>query len=190
MVGWLLLQTFLLTIERHLFDFIRRFVCNIMTDKGEEASSWPSSVDIVETEKRILLFLDLPGMSTSSFQVQYAANPPGGEPGGTLVVTGERSRPSLDSAYRVLAGGRFAGAFVRQVVVPVKVEPSSLKASYRDGVLLVRINKAASGPKPLLVLSFGGTGAPATPDRQASQPAPLTPTPSAVAYEQPAMYTP
>ncbi|KNC52912.1 uncharacterized protein AMSG_09076, partial [Thecamonas trahens ATCC 50062] len=121
-------------------------------------AAWPSSVDIVESESRVLVFLDLPGMSSSAFKVEYAANSPAGPPGGTLSVSGVRTRPALQGKFRVISSSRFAGPFAQHITIPLQVEPATLKASYRDGVLLIRIRKAAAvaAAKPAIKLNFGG----------------------------------
>jgi HSP20 family protein len=92
------------------------------------------------------------GTTPASIEVQALA--PGLDPAsleitidrGLLVIAGERKSdlPPPDARASVYANERFAGPFRRVVSLPEDADPARVDASYRDGVLRVRVAKRES----------------------------------------------
>jgi len=104
------------------------------TQTGASADpTWLPAVDIHETKDDIVLSFDLPGVSEKDVQVSIT--------GDLLTVRGERrfERESSDSYHRV---ERLYGRFERSVQLPMVAQTDKVKASYRDGVLAVKLPKA------------------------------------------------
>jgi HSP20 family protein len=96
---------------------------------------WLPAVDVHETKDEVALTVDIPGVSEKDVQVSMT--------GDLLTVKGERrfERDSSPEAnyHRI---ERLYGKFERSVQVPFPVQTDKIKATYRDGVLTIRLPKA------------------------------------------------
>lgn len=107
--------------------------------EGEPALSLPSwgllSAEVRESEKEILVTMEVPGMEKSDYNVTIEGN--------TLFVTGEKrmETESQDERFHVLE--RAYGSFQRAIPLPGTVDAENATASYRNGVLTVKLKKLA-----------------------------------------------
>jgi HSP20 family protein len=106
------------------------------TFNAERPQTWVPTSDILETEDRIQIRLDLAGMSKEDLDIQLTDN-------NTLTIRGERKFEEVDKAkyHRV---ERFYGNFTRSFVLPAHVETDKIGASFKDGVLEIVLPKAES----------------------------------------------
>ena len=95
---------------------------------------WLPAVDIEETKDDVVLSFDIPGVSEKDVQVSIT--------GDLLTVKGERrfEREGSEGTYHRVE--RLYGKFERSVQLPMVVQTDKVKASYRDGVLTVKLPKA------------------------------------------------
>ncbi|HXE76493.1 MAG TPA: Hsp20/alpha crystallin family protein [Candidatus Xenobia bacterium] len=115
-------------------------------DVGEalEGATWAPAVDIVETDNEIVLKADLPGIDPKDVDVQVHD--------GTLTLKGERKFESdvKEDNYRRIE--RTYGAFVRSFSLPQTVDSERVSASYRNGVLELKLPKRPEAkPKQIKV---------------------------------------
>lgn len=111
------------------------------TGKGDEDdfSAFPRwgmlAGEVEETTKDLLVRIEVPGMRKEDCQISIEGN--------LLVVKGEKhsEREHRDSTYHVRE--RAYGAFERSVHLPRTVDSDKAQASYKDGVLMVRLPKLA-----------------------------------------------
>jgi HSP20 family protein len=92
------------------------------------------------------------GTTPAAIEVQALA--PGLDPAsleitvdrGLLVIAGERKSelPQPEARVSIYANERFSGPFRRVVSLPEDADPARVEASYRDGVLRVRVAKRES----------------------------------------------
>ncbi|MBD3240825.1 MAG: Hsp20 family protein [Chitinivibrionales bacterium] len=94
--------------------------------------TWPR-VDVTEDNDVYRLEADLPGMSRESIGVTVEK--------GVLTIRGEKKTGGMSREHRYAHLERRYGAFSRSFKVPGDVEPDSIEASYRDGVLEVILKK-------------------------------------------------
>ena len=100
--------------------------------------------DVFEDEQRVVVRLELPGMTREDFQIDVLPE--------LLTVRGEKrfEQESTQGRWRVLQ--RAYGSFQRRVPLPVAVKVDEVRAVYRDGVLKVELPKAEAGaPKSVTV---------------------------------------
>ena len=117
---------------------------------GEEGSwghyTWTPPVDIYETDEALVLTADLPGVSTDEVSLEIHNN--------TLILRGERKHDAAvkeDNYHRV---ERAYGPFQRCFVLPTLVDQEHVQATYRDGVLELRLPKSeAAKPKRIAIQS-------------------------------------
>ncbi len=89
--------------------------------------------EMEETDKEIVVRLELPGMEKEDCHITID--------GGMLYLRGEKrfERTTQDSTYHVME--RAYGAFQRAIPLPRNVDTDNAQASYKNGVLTVRLPK-------------------------------------------------
>lgn len=99
-------------------------------------SPWMPAVDVEETESGFTLKMDLPGIKPEDVRVRVVDD--------VLTIEGERRLERVaDDKGRTHRSERLAGSFSRSFSLRTPVDPSSIKATYRDGVLEVTLPRAA-----------------------------------------------
>ena len=101
---------------------------------GSQARTWAPVLDIHETKDDLVLNFELPGVTDKDVSLSIT--------GDLLTLKGERgtNRDLKDeSVYHV---ERVYGKFERSVQLPMPVQADKVKATYRDGVLEVKVPKA------------------------------------------------
>lgn len=96
------------------------------------------SMDVAETDKEIEVTCELPGLEEKDVEISLADD--------VLTIKGEKraERQEKDKNYQTIE--RSYGAFTRQVTMPSGVDPDSIKASMKQGVLRITALK----PKAVL----------------------------------------
>jgi HSP20 family protein len=115
---------------------------------GEEGSwgpsTWTPPVDIYETDDALILTADLPGVSKDEVSIEVHNN--------TLILRGERKHDAAvreDSYHRM---ERAYGPFQRAFVLPTMVDQKHVQATYKDGVLELRLPKSeAAKPRRIAI---------------------------------------
>jgi HSP20 family protein len=95
--------------------------------------NWVPALDVWETESDVVYAFDLPGLAEDEISIEVADD--------TLTVTGERRRETEEQGDRFFRYERRYGSFSRAVGLPAGVDDSKIAASYKDGVLEVRVPK-------------------------------------------------
>lgn len=108
----------------------------------EEIDQWSPSlfsvgphVDVEEDDKEILVKVELPGLERDDFELEVDR--------GNLVIRGEKSVSQKLKKGSVRYAECCYGSFRRVVPLPCQVEEDKIKATYRNGVLAVRLPKSA-----------------------------------------------
>lgn len=91
-------------------------------------------VDIEETPEAFVIRADLPGVAQKDVKVNVM--------GDTLTVRGERRQECAEGDTNWLRCERAHGTFERSFTLGSPVKADQVKASYKDGVLDVRVPKA------------------------------------------------
>ena len=94
---------------------------------------WMPAMDLVEHEDHFLLTADLPGMKQEDVKLEVSD--------GVLTIAGERKTTHEERKGGYIRIERAAGTFQRSLTLPEGVDPEQVGASFRDGVLEVRIPK-------------------------------------------------
>lgn len=97
---------------------------------------WAPPVDVHETPDDVVLRFEIPGVSDKDIQLSVT--------GDVLSVRGERRFDRNDSTDMYHRVERVYGKFERSVQLSMPVETEKVTASYRDGVLEVKLPKAAA----------------------------------------------
>jgi len=91
------------------------------------------SGEVEEMDNEIVVRVEVPGMEKEDISITIEGN--------TLYLSGEKryERETRDSTYHVME--RAYGAFQRSIPLPRNVDADGAKASYKNGVLSIRLPK-------------------------------------------------
>lgn len=117
-------------------DEVNRFIDSFFRSNGRRAEAGPFTplVDIEETAEAFVLRADLPGVPLKDVKVSLM--------GDTLTIRGERQEEKTEKTGSALRVERSTGNFERSFTLGAPVRSDAVKATYRDGVLEVRVPKA------------------------------------------------
>lgn len=100
---------------------------------GSELMAWAPRVDVTQ-HKGQLIRADLPGMEKDDVKVNVAE--------GAVTIHGERHRSQEEERDGVFRSERNYGAFYRTIALPPGTATNQVKASFKNGVLEVRLPAA------------------------------------------------
>jgi len=102
-------------------------------ERAPAARGWTPSVDIYETPAEVVVQAELPGVKREDIQIELTDD--------RLTLRGkkERSQEAENATYHLLE--RNYGEFERSFVLNVPVDIDKAEASYRDGVLTIKLPK-------------------------------------------------
>ena len=96
-------------------------------------AKWHPAVDVLESKDAYLIRAELPGMKREDIKVEVKD--------GALVLSGETKaeKPAEGVEYRHVE--RAAAKFWRSVTLPENANEEAIEASYKDGILEIRVAK-------------------------------------------------
>jgi len=102
----------------------------------EREGFWAPVMDIEEDNDNIMVKAEIPGMKKEDIKVSVRNN--------VLMISGERKQEKeiKNKTYHRIE--RYYGKFSRTIALPSEVETDKIKASYKDGVLMVILPKPES----------------------------------------------
>ena len=117
---------------------------------GEEAGwgvrTWAPPVDIYETDDALILKAELPGVSKDNVNIEIHQN--------TLILRGQRKHEAEVKEENYHRVERAYGTFQRAFALPTLVDQEHVQATYKDGVLELRLPKSeAAKPKRIAIQS-------------------------------------
>ena len=109
----------------HIFDHI--------TDEEEShAFSWSPRVNVVDSEEKIEVSAELPGMVQNDIKIELQNN--------VLAISGEKVRIENKDAFSYLEE-RVFGKFYRSFQLSPQVDSDNIHAKFNDGVLTITLTK-------------------------------------------------
>jgi HSP20 family protein len=114
---------------------MNRWLNTFFDGQTRETRNWVPALDVWETDNDIVYAFDLPGIPEDKISIEVKDD--------TLNVSAERDRTEETSEDRYYRFERRYGSFTRAVGLPQGVDEDRIDASYRDGVLEVRVPKPA-----------------------------------------------
>jgi HSP20 family protein len=100
---------------------------------GQLFTGWSPALDLYQSNDNVIAVVELPGMRKDDIDISLHDR--------TLTISGERKRESIggEEAERT---ERYVGAFRRSIVLPTRVDANKVSATYRNGMLTVKLPKA------------------------------------------------
>ena len=117
-------------------DEVNRLFNGLLVPAASRADrdAFAPSADIEETADQFVVRLDVPGVSQSDVKVAIQ--------GDVLTIRGDRKAETESKDSRVYRRERLFGSFERAFRLGRAVKADQVQATYRDGVLEVRIPKS------------------------------------------------
>ncbi len=98
------------------------------------------SVDVVESGDAFLIKADCPGMTESDIHINVS--------GDMLTIKGERKEEKEEKRENYYLSERRFGSFERSFQIPDAVDADKIDASFKNGVLEIRLPKKPEAVKP------------------------------------------
>lgn len=120
-----------------------------LTQSGGSLAAFPRwsllAGEVEEMDKEIIVRVEVPGMEKEDFSITIEGN--------ELYLSGEKryEREARDSTYHVME--RAYGSFQRSIPLPRNVDADHAQASYKNGVLSIRLPKVVSESSRTIRLS-------------------------------------
>ena len=98
-------------------------------------TEWSPTVDIEEDDNNYLIRADVPGVEKKDIDVHLD--------NGVLSISGEKKvEKETGKGTKQHRTERYYGSFSRRFTLPTAIKPDKVDASYKDGVLSLKIPKA------------------------------------------------
>lgn len=98
------------------------------------------ALDVADEEKEIVVTAELPGLDEKDIQVNLE--------GDVLAITGEKRSDRSESKEGATWTERRYGSFERRIPLPCEIDADSVRASFKKGVLELRLPKLEPTPRP------------------------------------------
>ena len=126
-------------MERMVETFLRR---PLMSHPWLPSSLLPGqapAVDLYEDGDHVVVKAEVPGLSKEDLNVNLS--------GSTLTIKGEKKKEEEGKIENYYYRERSHGAFTRVIELPAEVKGHQAKASFKDGVLEIRLPKTEEAKK-------------------------------------------
>jgi len=114
-------------------DFFRGF--DIEPAWSRKPGSFTPRIDVTESEKEINVAAELPGIDEKDIDLTVTRD--------SLTIKGEKKEEREDNGKDYYRMERSYGSFSRTIPLPVEVETDHASASYKKGILSIKIPKSA-----------------------------------------------
>ncbi|MBI9048964.1 MAG: Hsp20/alpha crystallin family protein [Anaerolineaceae bacterium] len=118
-------------------DWLNSFHIPSLTPTIFKKGVFSPNFDIIESDKEILINVDLPGMEAKDFNISYESD--------QLIISGEKKIEKKESGTTYTCIGRSYGSFYRRLpILSENIEEDNIHAKYKDGVLQIICPKKAN----------------------------------------------
>jgi len=134
---------------REIDDLFHRYTRAVGSPRpaGEASTApgdWSPQVDIAETDKEFVIKAEIPEVKKEDVKVTVE--------NGVLTIRGERKQETEEKGKKFHRVERHYGSFTRSFTLPDNVDAAHIKASFKDGMLGLQIQKTAEAkPKSIEV---------------------------------------
>jgi HSP20 family protein len=111
--------------------------------------SWAPAVDIFETDKNVVLKVELAGVDPNDVEVRVENN--------TLFLKGQRKEDKEVKEPKYHQVERFFGSFERSFTLPQSLDGDKIAAEYHDGILTLTLPKKEEAMPKTIKISVSGS---------------------------------
>jgi HSP20 family protein len=108
---------------------------------------WTPAIDLTENKEAVVVRVDLPGIEPKDVHVDLQAN--------VLTIRGKNEVEKTEKDETFYRMERRYGAFVRTVRMPVAVDATKVKATFKNGMLAIVLPKAAEARTAEIPVQIG-----------------------------------
>lgn len=126
-------------MDRWFEDFFRRPLSSIMPRFPMEEAEFSPAVDVYEEGKDVVVKAELPGMKKEDIEINLTRD--------TITLSGEKKQEKKTEKKGYYRYESSYGSFRRSMDLPVDVQTDKVKASFKDGVLEIRMPKTEEAIK-------------------------------------------
>ena len=120
---------------REMFeDFFRPYAIAPRWAMSREMRRFAPALDVTETESEYHVSVELPGMTKNDIQVTVDQ--------GRLIISGEKKSETEEKRKNYVRMERSYGSFTRTVPLPSEIKEAEVEATFREGVLTIRLPKS------------------------------------------------
>ena len=101
--------------------------------------AWSPSVDVSETEDKLLITAELPGLEAKDVNVSVS--------GDILIIKGEKKKETEEKDEHRHYVERYSGSFQRSFRLPVNVKADKVEAAFDKGILKIELPKVEEAKK-------------------------------------------
>jgi HSP20 family protein len=99
-----------------------------------EDTEWVPAFDVSETDKELIVKAEVPGIDKKDINITVSD--------GMLTIEGEKKHEKKEDNGQYHRVERRYGTFFRTMQIPDEVEADKVDATYKDGVLKIRLPKS------------------------------------------------
>ena len=136
-------------MNRIFEDFRGRPSRRLMLPSGESGEILPAEsrqpfIDVIETEKEVIATAEMPGLEKQDIKINLTED--------RLEISAETKHEEKKEEKGYLYRERRSGSYYRAISLPSPVDPDNSKASYKNGVLEIKMPKTEiKKKKPLKI---------------------------------------
>jgi HSP20 family protein len=123
--------------NRHPLESLRQEVddmlARVWAGGGEMLGRISPNLDLSETDEALDVRMDVPGLKPADIDIKVSGN--------LLTISGERAEKREEKGRTFHRVERRTGSFSRSVTLPCTVREDQIEATYKDGVLNIRLPK-------------------------------------------------
>ena len=100
---------------------------------ARRADSFVPQIDVVDTDKEIKISAELPGLDEKDIEISLTRD--------ALTIKGEKREEKEEKGKDYYRSERSYGSFTRTIPLPVEIDAEKVGASFKKGVLTVKLPK-------------------------------------------------
>jgi len=109
---------------------------DLLNTRNDLRFDWRPMVDVKETDKEMIFTADLPGVNEEDVLVEVV--------GDMLTIRGDRKTEHVEEHENYVRRERQFGSFRRSFMLPGPITPKDVKATFKNGMLVITVPKAIS----------------------------------------------
>jgi len=120
-------------VNRLFDDFGRNWDIDFPFNSHPELQNFRPDINLAESDNEYVVTAELPGMDEKDVTVELR--------NGGLIITGEKKNEKEEKKDGYIYSERSYGSFSRQVPLPDEVNPDSVEAEFKKGILKIKLPK-------------------------------------------------
>lgn len=130
-------------LQTDMNDLFSQFFAD-WEQSGTSLGAYVPAMDLLEQDDQLIVKAELPGMTAEDIDISVQGN--------VLTLRGEKKEERNEEGKRFHYVERRSGMFHRTLSLPTEVDAENINASYRDGVLTIKLPKSeAAKPRRIAV---------------------------------------